>query len=34
MPSRVASSISFALNCPEMVVYSYKDYEDLAVSFA
>ena len=34
MPSRVASSISVALGCPEMVVHSYHEYEERAVSYA
>ena len=34
MPSRVASSLCLALDCPEMVVYNYKDYEEHAVRLA
>ena len=34
MPSRVAASLSNALGCPEMVVYSYKEYEEVAVRLA
>jgi protein O-GlcNAc transferase len=34
MPSRVATSLCYALECPEMVVHSYQDYEDLAVRLA
>ncbi len=34
MPSRVATSLCYALECPEMVVNSYQDYEDLAVRLA
>jgi len=34
MPSRVAASICCALGCPEMVVSSYQDYEELAVRLA
>jgi predicted O-linked N-acetylglucosamine transferase (SPINDLY family) len=31
MPSRVAASISHALEMPEMVTHSYEEYENLAV---
>jgi predicted O-linked N-acetylglucosamine transferase (SPINDLY family) len=34
MPSRVAASISYALECPELVVHSYDDYEEYAVRLA
>ena len=34
MPSRVAASICYALDCPEMVSSSFADYEDRAVSLA
>lgn len=34
MPSRVATSLCCALECPEMVVNSFQDYEDLAVKLA
>ena len=34
MPSRVATSLCYAINCPEFVVQSYQEYEDLAVSLA
>ena len=34
MPSRVAASICFALDCPEMVCQSFQEYEDTAVSLA
>ena len=34
MPSRVATSICLALNCPEMVSASFADYEERAVHLA
>jgi protein O-GlcNAc transferase len=34
MPSRVAASLCCALECPEMVVQSYQDYEEQAVRLA
>ena len=34
MPSRVASSICYALDCPEMVSSSFFDYEERAVKLA
>ena len=34
MPSRVASSICKALDCPEMVSASFQDYEETAVRLA
>ena len=34
MPSRVAASICYALNCPEMVSSSFQDYEERAVYLA
>lgn len=34
MPSRVASSLCYALECPEMVVHNYQDYEEFAVRLA
>jgi len=34
MPSRVAASICYALECPEMVTDSYQEYEELAVKLA
>ena len=34
MPSRVAASICYAIDCPEMVCRSFVDYEELAVRLA
>ena len=34
MPSRVAASICAALECPELIVSSYEDYENTAVRLA
>ena len=34
MPSRVASSICYAIDCPEMVSSSFMDYEERAVQLA
>lgn len=34
MPSRVAASIVNALECPEMIVNSYEEYEEMAVRLA
>ena len=31
MPSRVASSICYAIGCPELVASSFNDYEERAV---
>lgn len=34
MPSRVAASICYAIDCPEMVATSFYEYEELAVKYA
>ena len=34
MPSRVGASLCVAHGCPEMITYSYKEYEELAVALA
>ena len=34
MPSRVASSICYAIGCPEMVADNFYQYEELAILYA
>lgn len=34
MPSRVATSICYAVGCPEMVASSFENFEELAVYYA
>ena len=34
MPSRVAASICYSLDCPELVSSSFQDYEERAVNLA